>query len=366
MPLTSDFEPVRQELRDRDARAFVHVGRETDSTLRYLGRTGGVEGELAVVVTADRTFLLAPDAPAAATETFPGDQVLPAGGEIPTGERVATVLDDLDLTGTVLTPRTIPHDAALYLENAGYDVASTTVVDEARVVKTDPERLRQTTVQSAACAGMRRVAAVLSEAHVHEEGAPLHWEDAPLTALRLRREANAAMAKQGVHPGQTAIGIGTNPTTPRSSGAVWAGETVVVDLAPFGPDGYHGRLVRTFVVDGDGGWSRRAQLAVNGALDAAIEELGPGETATAVWTELEAEVAAYGFDADGVAGYGVGLDAREAPELDRTDDLDAGTVLALDARVTDDEEGTVRLAELVEVTEDGGRLLGAFPRSLLP
>ncbi|WP_435361323.1 M24 family metallopeptidase [Haloarchaeobius sp. DFWS5] len=366
MALSTDFAPVQQELQDRDACAFVHVGTEVDPTLRYLGRTGGVPGELAVVVTEEQSLLLAPDAPDAATETFPGDQVLPAGSNIPTGKRVATVLDDLGLSGTVLSPQHVPHDAALYLEQAGFDVASSGVVAEARQVKTDPERLRQTTVQSAACAGMRRIAAVLDEAHEHEDGAPLHWEDAPLTALRLRREANAAMAKQGVHPGSTAIGIGTNPTTPRSSGAVWAGETVVVDLAPHGPDGYHGRLARTFVVDGDGGWTRRAQLAVEGALDAALAELGPGETADLVATELEAEVAAYGFDSKRVAGYGVGLAPREPPALTDVDSLEAGTVLALDASVSDPEEGTVRLADLVEVTDEGAKLLGAFPRSLVP
>ncbi|WP_267641966.1 M24 family metallopeptidase [Haloarchaeobius amylolyticus] len=393
MSLSIDFEPVQRELRDRDACAFVHVGREADPTLRSLARTAHLEGELAVVVTADQALLLAPEAPDAAAEAYPDAQILPAGEDIPTGTRVATVLDDLGLSGTVLAPRTIPHDAALYLENEGFEVASTAAVEDAREAKTDAEQLRQTTVQSAACAGMRRVAAVLAAAEPgdltedghghghghdssphpepddHDHDGPLIWEDAPLTALRLRREADAAMAAEGVAPGTTSIGVAGRTATPRSDDPIEPGDTVVVDLAPHGPDGYHGRLVRTFVVDGDGGWTRRAQLAVETALDAALGELEPGVTAGAVLTELEAEVAAYGFDGDETAAYGVGLERREAPllgELPDDTELDAGTVLALDAGVTDAEEGTVRLAELVAITDDGGRALGAFPRSLSP
>ncbi|WP_439028535.1 M24 family metallopeptidase [Haloarchaeobius sp. DT45] len=395
MTLVTDFEPVQRELRARDACAFVHVGRESDPILRYLGRTAAVEGELAVVVTADQALLLAPDAPDAASEAFPDAQVLPAGADIPTGTRVATVLDDLGLSGTVLTPRTVPHDAALYLENEGFEVASTAVVETDRETKTDPEQLRQTTVQSAACAGMRRVSEVLAEAepgdlteeghgHSHQHGdhgqkdehegdhahdGPLVWEHAPLTALRLRREANAALAAEGVHPGTTAIGVAGRTATPRSDDPIEPGDTVVVDLAPHCPDGYHGRLVRTFVVDGDGGWTRRAQLATETALDAAVGVLEPGVTAGEVLLELEAEVAAYGFDGDDTAAYGVGLERREAPllgTLDEDEELDAGTVLALDARVSDADEGTVRLADLVAITEDGGRALGAYPRSLAP
>ncbi|WP_435316964.1 M24 family metallopeptidase [Haloarchaeobius sp. TZWSO28] len=397
MSLSIDFEPVQRELRARDACAFVHVGRESDPTLRYLARTAQLEGELAVVVTADQALLLAPEAPDAATEAYPDAQVLPAGEAIPTGTRVATVLDDLGLSGTVLTPQTVPHDAALYLENDGFEVASTAVVETARERKTDAEQLRQTTVQSAACAGMRRVSEVLAEAepgdlteeghghghsqghsgddageshdHDHDHDGPLVWNDAPLTALRLRREANAALAAEGVHPGTTAIGVAGRTATPRSDDPIEPGDTVVVDLAPHGPDGYHGRLVRTFVVDGDGGWTRRAQLAAETALDAALGELEPGITVGEVLLELEAEVAAYGFDGDDGAAYGVGLERREAPllgELDDDDELDSGTVLALDATVSDADEGTVRLADLVAITEDGGRALGAFPRSLAP
>jgi Xaa-Pro aminopeptidase len=166
-------------------------------------------------------------------------------------------------------------------------------------------------------------------------------------------------------PGYTAIGVDGAPATPRSETAIEPGQTVVVDLAPQGPDGHHGRLVRTFVVDGDGGWTRRAQLAAEGALDAAIPELSP-DGADAVATELDAEVTAYGFEpAPESGGYGVGLERRERPTLD-DDELPVGAVLALDVRVSDPAEGTVRLADLVAVTEDGGELLGAFPRSLVP
>ena len=89
--LAVDYEPVRAALAERDATAFVHVGTSDDSILRYLTRASDVDGELAVCVTPEQAMVFAAEAPDAAREAFPGDRVLPGGGSIPTGERVAVV-----------------------------------------------------------------------------------------------------------------------------------------------------------------------------------------------------------------------------------------------------------------------------------
>ena len=384
--LAVDYAPVRDALATRDATAFVHVGTAEDPILRYLSGASDVDGELAVCVTSEQAMLFAPDAPEAAREAFPGDRVLPGGGAIPTGERVAVALADLGRSGTVLAPRTIPHDAALYLEDAGFEVASSTAVADARVAKTDAERLRQRTVQAAADAAVGRARTVLREseresgdghghgghghAHAADDGHDprddhLVFEGMAVTTERVRREVASELAGAGVDPGVVAVGAGAD-ATPRSDAAVHPGEPVVLALAPRDRDGYHGRVVRTLVVDGDGGWTRRAQLAADGGVNAALAELEPGVDLAAVEREGAAELTAYGFDdpASTFDAHGVGLARRERP-LDSEATVPEGAVVALDATV-DGPDGVVRVADLAVVTDDGAEQVGTADRSLTP
>lgn len=381
-----DYGAVRDALAARDATAFVHVGTAEDPILRYLSGASDVDGELAVCVTPEQAMLFAPAAPEAAREAFPGDRVLPGGGSIPTGERVAVALSDLDRSGTVLAPRTVPHDAALYLEDAGFEVASSTAVADARVAKTDAERLRQRTVQAAADAAVARARTVLRESeresgdghghggHGHPRGDGgehdprddhLVFEGMAVTTERVRREVASELAGAGVDPGVVAVGAGAD-ATPRSDAAVRPGEPVVLALAPRDRDGYHGRVVRTLVVDGDGGWTRRAQLAADGGVNAALSELEPGVDLAAVEREGAAELTAYGFDdpASTFDAHGVGLERRERP-LDADATVPGGAVVALDATVGG-PDGVVRVADLAVVTDDGAERVGTADRSLPP
>jgi len=66
---------------------------------------------------------------------------------------------------------------------------------------------------------------------------------------------------------------------------------VLIDISPRGPDGYRGDLTRTFVVDGDDGWERRAYLAVESAREAALAEIEPGVPTKTVHGEAAAELA---------------------------------------------------------------------------
>jgi len=390
--LAVDHAPVREAIRARDATAFVHVGRSDDPLLRYLARASEVDGELAVCVTPEQSLLFASESPAAAREAFPGDRVLPGGGDVPTGERVAVALDDLGRSGTVLAPRTIPHDAALYLAERGFEVVSTSVVDDARVAKTDRERLRQRSVQAAADAAVARARTVLRESerehgdgHGHGgdsgdgdghggdsgdgDGDPrddhLAFEGMAVTTERVRREVAAELSAGGVDPGVVAVGAGAD-ATPRSDAAIRPGEPVVLALAPRDCEGYHGRVVRTLVVDGDGGWTRRAQLAADGAVDAALAALEPGATVATVEREGAAELTAYGFDAPQSTFdvHGVGLERRERPLADDAA-VPAGAVVALDA-TANGPDGVVRVADLAVVTGDGAERLGTADRSLEP
>ncbi|MFC7324725.1 M24 family metallopeptidase [Halorubrum rutilum] len=284
---------------------------------------------------------------------------------------------------TLLVPPAVPHDAAVYLERAGNALASTDAVTTTRARKTGAELDRLRRVQRAAAAGMARAETVLAGSEVDEgdAGRPiLRWAGAPLTTERLRREANAVLAARGVRDaGNTVIGAGPSAADLHYVGdePVRPGETVLLDISPRGPDGYYGDLTRTFVVDGDGGWERRAYVAVEAAREAALAEVEPGVPAKTVHGEAAAELAAYGFDpnaGEGEAGFthgtghGVGVSLHESPSLSAggAGKLRSGHVVTVEPGVYDPDVGGVRLEDLVVVTEDGYELLAEYPFGIVP
>ncbi|RAW45313.1 aminopeptidase P family protein [Halorubrum sp. 48-1-W] len=435
-PLRTDLSPVVEAVAEADATGFVAVGDRFDADLRYLTRVAEPDGTYGVVVApasassppravllvpaavaevAERRFVDAGRVGASSTDAGFHDGVVRAvrtdRADDPVGVRTAAVLDeyDSDDADRVLVPRSIPHDAAVYLERAGYDPASTPVVADSRAVKSPAEVDRIRRVQRATAAGMARAETVLAQSDPSRRGPPeddpaggparssgtdpgddappaLRWNDAPLTVGRLRRAVNATLAARGVSDaGNTAIAVG-RATADRSGrggfapavgrpAPIRAGETVVVELAPRGPDGYHGALTRTFVVDGDGGWERRAYVAVEAAREAALAEVTAGTPTATVHGEAGAELAAYGFDPNASpgepgfthdAGHGVGLSRAEPPALPGGPALRPGHVLAVEPGVYDPATGGVRLGDVVVVREDGHELLGSYPFGTTP
>ena len=430
LPLRTDLNPVVSAVRAAGAEAFVAVADRADRDLRYLTRSGRPERPYGVVVTPESAgapataTLLAPARSGPAGRRFvdaatvdgasvdSADAVTGADGANatadafhdgivravrtdragdPVGTRAAAVLDERRSGGDeLLVPRSIPHDAAVYLERAGYVLSSNPVVAETRAVKTPAEIDRIRRVQRAAAAGMARAETVLARSEPGpetEDGgetadspgvrAALRWNGETLTAERLRRAVNATLAGAGVSDADnTVIGAGRAAAARRAGdGPIRAGETVVVDVAPRGPDGYHGGLTRTFVVDGDGGWARRAYVAVEAAREAALAEAEPGAPTATVHGEAAAELAAYGFDPDAAsgeagfahgAGHGVGMSRREPPSLPGDDALRAGHVLAVRPGVYDPAAGGVRVADVVVVREDGYEVLAEYPFGTAP
>lgn len=370
--MTPDYGAIAAELDARDAKAFVHVGDRFDDTLRYLTRFSGPDRPYAFVHSEEPTLCAPRSFERRARREFPG-RVVSAGEQEATtaGERAAELLSG----GRVLVPQHLPHDAALRLERAGCELESSDVVRRMRVRKSEAEIERIRAVQAAAREGMARAESILAEADVGR--GRLRWEDELLTTERLRREVNAKLAREGASDAHnTAIGAGETCAELHFAGDVpiEVGETVLADLAPRGPGGYYGGLSRTFAVDSEGGWERRAYVAAERAQDAAFAVLskGAGTAAGAVHEEAAAEVAAYGFRPDGEPGlthgigHGGGMSRHEAPSLRGGTQLEAGTVLVVASGVYDARQGGVRLADLVVVREDGFERLGDYPRSLVP
>jgi Xaa-Pro aminopeptidase len=428
-PLRTDLTPIVEAVREADAAAFVAVGDRFDDNLRYLTRFSGPDRAYALVVAPDdespdrvgRAVLCAPalfreqaerEFVAAARDAAakPADDADADGGgfhdgvvrEVRTervgdhaGERAAAVVEDL-VDGasaaaegdgpTVLTSASIPHDAAVYLERAGVDLASTDAVAAARARKTPAEVDRIRRVQRAAVAGLARAETVLAESEGDERPGesdgdrrpPLRWEGEPLTTERLRREVNRVLAARGVRDaGNTVIGAGPSAADLHYVGddPIRPGETVLLDVSPRGPDGYYGDATRTFVVDGDGGWERRAYVAVEAAREAALDEIEPGVPAKTVHGEAAAELTAYGFDPNAGegevgfthgTGHGVGVSLHESPSLSGAGELRPGHVVTVEPGVYDPETGGVRLEDLILVTDDGYEILAEYPFDIAP
>jgi len=427
-PLRTDLTPVVEAVRAADASAFVAVGDRFDDDLRYLTRFAGPDRAYALVVvpsddgTADRAGRAVLCAPALFREQATREFVAAARGpdadatadagagfhdgvvrEVRVeglgdhaGKRAAAVVEDLvggeesgeeadagDGDRAVLTPASIAHDAAVYLERAGNDLASTDAVATVRARKTPAEVDRIRRVQRATVDGIGRAETVLAESEVVDDREeprrpPLRWEGEPLTTERLRREVNRVLAARGVRDaGNTVIGSGPSAADLHYVGddPIYPGETVLLDVSPRGPDGYYGDATRTFVVDGEGGWERRAYVAVEAAREVALDEIAPGVPAKTVHGEAAAELTAYGFDPNAGegevgfthgTGHGVGVSLHESPSLSGAGELRPGHVVTVEPGVYDPEVGGVRLEDLVLVTDDGHELLAEYPFGIVP
>lgn len=327
----------------RDAAAFVHAGSTRAPTIRYC-RPSLAAGRHAIAFDGREWHVRSTDA----VSTHPADAL-------------ATRLADAGLAGTVLTPARIPHDAALYLEDAGFTLASSDVVARTRAAKTVTERERIATAQTAASAGVRRAASTLADAAVVDDR--LTFDGEALTAARLRTAIDEAIVSAGGFPvGNTAISVAGD------GDVLCPDEVIVLEAAPREPGGYHGGLVRTFVVDGDGGRERRAHVGVTHAFRSAAALLtADAQSVAAVEADLEAEIRAFGFgDDDGIETRvtGVGLESRERP-VRGSHEVAPGAAVRLDASVRVDD-GRVRVADLLEVGEEGVDWLEAPSRSLDP
>lgn len=371
-----DLQVLQQTLDDAGAIGFVSVATGREATLRYLTRTRlDPDAEYAFVFADGRSVLCSPSH-AVPSETFDGTVRVDDG---PAGVRAGTVLDELsDGSGVVLTSRRIPHDAALHLERGGYELASTRVLSEARATKAPAERDCIERVQRAAVGALRRAATVLADATISPND-ELVVDGRTLTDERLRREVNVALARAGVTDAEntvvTAGAIESERGADTSAGEelelpLRRGETVTVAVTPRGRSGYHSACARTFVVDSDGGWERRASVAVESAYDVAVSEIEPGVSLGHVREELLAELASYGFDPGDYPPesvcYGIGLEPHEGP--DGADELRPGMTLVVDARVRESSSGLVRVGSPVVVTESGCESLGdsEFTRTLVP
>jgi Xaa-Pro dipeptidase len=135
------------------------------------------------------------------------------------------------------------------------------------------------------------------------------------------------------------------------------GETALFDCAPVVEE-YWGDSCSTVIVGEPADEVRRLHAVVLAALEAGIELLRPGVAIAEVDRTVRAVMAEDGYTYPHITGHGVGLKQQEAPIVtsDSHHVLAADTVIALEPGAYFAGYG-VRLEHLVQVTEDGPRLL---------
>src|SRR6056297_176231 len=205
-------------LADAGADAFIHVGSPGDPVVSYL--TGAPLPCRAAVVYGGRVAVV-PGRPLPEHVAVREDVTVLDPQAVP-----AKRLPDL-VADAVLAPRTIPHDAALYLEGDGVEVSSTTAHERARSRKTASETAALREATAAAEAGLEAAAGLLAEAEPQTDTDGLADGDGAITAERVRRTANAAVAGEGA----------SAETTVQPGGSVEPGTPVRVEVAAT-VDGY--------------------------------------------------------------------------------------------------------------------------------
>lgn len=173
-------------------------------------------------------------------------------------------------------------------------------------------------------------------------------------------------------------GPGTAAGHSSSTGAIQAGEPVIVDLWPQDRDtGTYSDIARTFVVGEPDPEIARWHRLVLDVLEDAIAHVKPGIEGKQLYARACDRFEAEGFSTQRkpgkvvmegfptALGHGVGLEVHEAPGLGRSGEaLQAGDVITIEPFLCRPGFGGVQVEEILLVTETGAQLLSDHPRTL--
>jgi Xaa-Pro dipeptidase len=171
--------------------------------------------------------------------------------------------------------------------------------------------------------------------------------------------------------GLTAMFVGGRATSmPHSfvkGVGVQAGD-VLSTLAATNIDGYLSELERTLVVGEPSAAQRRAFDAMLALQTRAFEEMKPGVPAAEVEMGVVRLAAELGVrdELRHHVGHSIGLEGHEAPFLDRGEEaiLEPGMVFTVEPGIYYAELGGFRHSDTVVITDEGCRVMTAYPRTL--
>jgi Xaa-Pro aminopeptidase len=246
----------------------------------------------------------------------------------------------------------------------------------ARLVKRPDELRAIEECQEHAEAAMAFVAGILAGSEIR--GGWLYHESRLLTSEGLRSEIQKFLLERNCQAFNTIVAGGDQGADPhtRGRGPLPANQTIIVDIFPRSErTRYWGDMTRTFV---RGKASAEVHRLYNDVLEAqkiAFSLLRAGTDAS----EVHGRVAGYLKDQGNPngetrgrktgfihgTGHGIGLEIHEMPRIGRIKcPLVAGNVVTVEPGLYYPGIGSVRLEDVVVITENGCRNLNSFPKEL--
>jgi Xaa-Pro aminopeptidase len=282
-----------------------------------------------------------------------------------------------------IVPHTFPLQLANVLRENGVELTpDREFFDRRRRVKNETELAGIRRAQRAAEAGMKAARDLFRRAEASNGALVVDGE--PLTSERVKLAIQDAFTHHGCtaeefivsHGAQSAIGHDMG------SGAIQAGEPIVIDLWPKDAEtSCYADMTRTFCIGELPEQLRDYHRLVKESLDRSLEAVRAGARGPDVYAvscepfhreghktllnKEPGEVIEDGYFHS--LGHGVGLDVHEQPGLARAgEELLAGDVVTLEPGLYRRGWGGCRLEDLVVVTETGAENLTQYPYDLEP
>jgi Xaa-Pro aminopeptidase len=295
---------------------------------------------------------------------------------------VANLLDELDASNSpVIVPA---HFGVVYADELRARGITLTpdgkLFDGLRRAKTEEEISNIEKTQDTVEAACAHAVGILEESEIEDDGT-LQWSGAPLTSELLRSEIDVELLRRGCAADGTIVAGGPQAADPheRGHGPLKAGESIIVDIFPVDlSTRYYSDMTRTFVKSEPNEGLQEMYDAVLESQQAALSMIRAGVNGRDVHRKVADVLHEAGYKTnvhdqekgkpltEGFfhgTGHGVGLEIHEAPSLSLADDeLIPGDVISVEPGVYDPQIGSVRIEDLVVVTEGGCRNLTTFPK----
>ncbi|MGZ4150779.1 MAG: M24 family metallopeptidase, partial [Actinomycetota bacterium] len=232
------------------------------------------------------------------------------------------------------------------------------VVESLREVKDDEERERIRRAQAATDAAFERI---------------LDRFAVGVTEQQIARELETLMREEGGDglAFDPIVAFGEHAAEPHHEPGhrtLEEGDVIKLDFGALS-DGYHADMTRTIAFGSLASELRKIHDVVRGSQQAGIDAIRAGVTGIEVDAACRGviEDAGYGDRFVHGTGHGVGLEIHEGPWLgkERSDVLPAGAVVTVEPGIYVPGLGGVRIEDMVEVTDDGCRVVGTSTRDLI-
>lgn len=207
---------------------------------------------------------------------------------------------------------------------------------------------------------LRRVSEIMDAAYEGARGA--------IRAGRVEREVAEEIARALVTAGSERLVVNGH-FAKMTDRLIERGDIIDLDLAEASYRHYEGDTGRIYFVDGPSDEHRRMYELVLEAYDATLAAIGPGIAAEAVHHAGANVIERAGHVQSWKIGHGVGLTIHEPPYVQPGEQilLEPGMVFVIDPgmAIVEPYYTTVRVEDMVLVTEDGCEVLSRFTRELL-